>query len=123
LRDKTVAELTALSDREQKELAAYRDALSGRKPGYRHLLAAQKLVGQILEIDPQFGPANNSQRAIRGEVKNYETNLNSADALIKAQRFDDGFAPIVPYLAFADEDPRVAGILHAAYSYHLDRGR
>lgn len=123
LRDRTLAELTALNDRAQKELAAYKDALSGHKSGYRHLVAAQKLAGQILSIDPQFGPANNSQKSILDEVQRYESSLHKADALTKSQRPDEGLAAILPYLAFAPEDPRVAAIVQTAYSYHLDRGR
>src|SRR5208282_950028 len=57
LRDKTMAELTALNDEAQREFAAYKNALSAHKSGYRNLVAAQKLVDQILDIDPQFGPA------------------------------------------------------------------
>jgi len=123
LRDETVAELTALNDKAQSELAAYRDALSAHKPGYHHLVAAQKLAAQILDIDSQFGAANNSQKSIADEVQKYEKSIQNGDALTKSQRPDEGFAAILPYLAFADEDPRVAGIVRTAYSYHLDRGR
>jgi len=123
LRDQAVAELTALNDRAQNELAAYRDALSAHKQGYHHLVAAQKLADQIVHIDSQFGAANNSQKSIMDEIQKYESSLGNAGKLIKEQRPDDGFAAIVPYLAFADEDPRLAAIVRTAYSYHLDRGR
>ena len=123
LRDQTNAELTALNDRALNEFVAYRDALAAHKPGYRHLVAAEKLSAQILDIDSQFGPANSSQRPIVEEVQKYENSLHNADALIKSQRPDDGFAAILPYLAFADEDSRVASVVRSAYSYHLDRGR
>lgn len=123
LQDQVVAELTALNNRSLNNLVAYRDGLSAHKPGYRHLVAAQKLSAQILDIDSQFGPANNAQKSIAEEVQKYENALHSADALIKSQRPDDGFAAIVAYLAFAEEDSRVASIVRNACSYHLDRGR
>jgi len=123
LRDKTMAELTALNDEAQREFAAYKNALSAHKSGYRNLVAAQKLVDQILDIDPQFGPANNSQISITGEVRKYEDSLHNADALTKSQRPDDGLAAILPYLSFAEEDPRIASVVRTAYSYHLDHGR
>ncbi len=123
LRDQTIGELTALSDKARNELAAYKGALSAHQSGYRHLIAAQEMAGHILDIDPQFGPANNAKKSISDEVQKYESSLQKADTLAKSQRPDEGLAAILPYLAFAPEDPRVAGIMQTAYSYHLDRGR
>ncbi len=123
LHDNVYAELAALNDGARNELAAYKDALSSHTPGYRHLLAAQNLTNHILEIDGLFEAGQTSQKVIADEVKTLENNLRNAEAFTKAQRPDDAYATITPYLAFADEDARIATVLHTAYAYHLDRGR
>jgi hypothetical protein len=123
LQNDVSAELTALSSKVQNELAVYKDALSTHKPGYRHLTSAQSLVGHILEIDPLFVAGQTSDKLIGQEVQKLENDLHTADALTKSQRIDDAYTTVAPYLAFAEEDPRVATFIHTAYSYHLDRSR
>jgi len=117
------AELTALSNQAQKEFDAYQDALSGRKSGYAHLTRAQNLVGHVVEVDPQFQGAQALQQLIAEEAQKFEVSLQTADSLAKSQRPDDAYAAVAPYLAFADEDARIAAVIQAAYSYHCDRAR
>jgi hypothetical protein len=123
LQNEVSAELAALNSQAQNELAAYKDALSAHKPGYRHLTSAKSLVGHILEIDPLLEAGQTSDKLIAEEAHKFENSLHTADALTKSQRNDDAYTAVTPYLAFADEDPRVATVIHTAYSYHLDRSR
>jgi hypothetical protein len=120
LQKEVTVELTALNTQAQKNLAAYKDALSTHKPGYRHLTSAQSLVGHILEVDPLCEFGQTSDKQVQTEVQKIENSLRNADTLTKSHRIDDAYTAIVPYLAFAEEDPRVNAVIHAAYSYHLD---
>lgn len=123
LENEVSAELTVLSSQVQNDLAAYNEALSTHKPGYRHLILAQGLVGQILEIDPLLESGQASDKLVSGEVQKFENSLHNADVLTKSQRIDDAYTAVTPYLAFAEEESRVATFIHTTYSYHLDRAR
>jgi hypothetical protein len=123
LQDEVTAELAALNSQAQNELAAYKGALSAHKPGYRHLTTAKILAGHILEIDPLLEAGQASDKLISEEVQKLENSLHTADTLTKSQRIDEAFAAITPYVAFAEEDSRIATVIHNAYSYHLDRAR
>jgi len=123
LQNEVTADLTALNGQVQNELAAYKDAMAAHKPGYRHLTAAQNLADHILEIDPAFPAAQASHSAIAAEVQKFEASVHNADTLVKSKRVDEAYDAIMPYLAFSEEDPRIAAVIQAAYSYHLDRGR
>jgi hypothetical protein len=39
-----------------------------------------------------------------------------------AQRIDEAMAAITAYVSFADEEPRIAAVVNAAYKFHFDRG-
>jgi len=123
LQNEVSGELASLSSQAQSEWNAYKEALSGHKPGYVHLTQAQNLVGHILEIDPQFQAGQALQRLTADEVQKFEASLHTADTLTKSQRFDDAYAAVTPYLAFAEEDTRIATVIRATCSYHLDRAR
>ena len=121
LESETSAEVTALNNQAQNELAAYQDALATHKPGYRHLTTAQSLVGHVLDMDPLLESGQTSDKQISAEAQKFENTLQNTDTLIKAQRIDEAYTAVNPYLAFAEEDTRVSNVIRAAYSYHLDR--
>ena len=121
LQSAVTVEIAALSSQLQSEFATYKDALSNQKPGYLHLTKAQDLETHILDIDPQH--PNGQQKLIADEAQKFETSVHNADILAKSQRYDDAYAALTPYLAFAEEDPRISAVIRSTYSYHLDRAR
>jgi len=122
LRDDVRAELVALTDKARTELQSYQQALAGHTAGLSHLITARKLVEQIVDIDALFDPALKVQTGVNSETRALESSLRSAESLMNGQRIDDAFAAITPYRAFADEEPRIAVVVNAAYKFHFDRG-
>lgn len=122
LRDAVHAELSSVADKSRAELQSYKQAFSGRTAGYSHLANSRLLDEQALGVDPHFEPCLTLQTAIGEETKRVETAMKSAESLMAAQRFDDAAAALTDFRAFAGEDPRIAGVIDAAYKYHFDRG-
>jgi tetratricopeptide (TPR) repeat protein len=115
-------ELVGFTEAGQKEMQAYRQALIDHKSGYSHLLRAGNLAEESVSVDSGYAPAINLQSEVRQETANIETSLNAADSLVASQRFDDALAAISGYIMFAGEEPRLAAIVSAAYTFHLGRG-
>jgi Skp family chaperone for outer membrane proteins len=122
LRDDVRAELGLLTDKARTELQSYQQALAGHTAGLSHLVTARKLVDQIVDIDSLFDSALKVQTNVNSETRVLESSLRSAESLVTAQRIDDALAAIDAYRAFADEEPRIAAVLNAAYKLHFDRG-
>ena len=122
LRDDVRAELGALTDKARVELQSYQQALSGHTAGLSHLVAARKLIDQVVDIDAVFDPGLKVQTSVNTETRALDSSLSSAESLASAQRIDEALAAITAYIAFADEEPRIATIVNAAYKFHFDRG-
>jgi hypothetical protein len=122
LRDDVRTELGALTDKTRTELQAYQQALAAHASGLSHLVTAKKLVEQIVDVDALFDPALKVQTAVNSEARAFESTLRNAESLMNTQRIDDALAGIAPYRAFADEEPRIAVVVNAAYKFHFDRG-
>jgi len=122
LDDEIKTELTKLVSEGQKELQDYRQALKSQTPGYAHLTAANKLADALLEVDPHYPPTVAFQTETSNEIKAVDSKVKSADSLVAAKRFDDGFAAIAPFSSFFEELPPVGAIVKAAYDFHFGRG-
>ena len=122
LDDEVKAEITKLIAEGQKELQDYRQALKARTAGYAHLTAASNLADTLSAIDPHFAPTVAFQTETNNEAKAVDSKVSSAESLLAAKRFDDGFVAIGPLRSFSQELPRVAAIVKAAYDFHLGRG-
>jgi tetratricopeptide (TPR) repeat protein len=122
LRDDVRAELGVLTDKARVELQSYQQALAGHTAGLSHLVTARKLVDQIVDIDAVFDPALKVQTNVNSETRALDSSLRSAESLMTAQRIDDALAAIAAYVAFVDEEPRIAAVVNAAYKLHMDRG-
>jgi hypothetical protein len=117
------AELDKLVASGQKELEAYKQALSAHTSGYAHLTAASDLAKAAAGTDPHYPSALTLHSDTAAQVNALDSVLSSAESKIAAKRFDDAFAAVKDYLAFADEVPRIAAIVDAAYKSHYDRGQ
>lgn len=122
LRDDVRAELGGLTDKARTELQSYEQALAAHTAGLSHLVTARKLVDQIVDIDALFDPALKVQTGVNTETRALDSSLHGAESLMAAQRVDEAFAAITAYVAFADEEPRIATVVNAAYKFHYDRG-
>jgi hypothetical protein len=117
------AELALVADKGRAELQAYKQALSGHTAGYVHLARARQLADHALEVDSHFDQGQALQSAIGTETKQVDTALHSSESMISSQRYDDAATAVAEFRAFAEEEPRIAAILDAAYKYHFDRGK
>jgi tetratricopeptide (TPR) repeat protein len=122
LRDDVRAELGVLTDKTRAELQSYQHALSGHTAGLSHLVNARKSIDQIVDIDALFDPALKVQTSVNTETRALDSSLGSAESLMTAQRIDEAMAAITAYVSFADEEPRIAAVVNAAYKFHFDRG-
>jgi len=114
--------LAAIAEQGRTELDAYRTALASRAPGYAHLQNARKFSDTVSGIDSIFPQGQTLAADVLQETNAFESALQSADSAINAKQFDEGYAFIVPYRAFAGEEARVAALVDAAYGSHLERG-
>jgi hypothetical protein len=80
------------------------------------------LVGQVMEIEPQFEQAQSLQANLDTESRALESSLHNAEALMSSQRFDEALAATAPYRSFSEEEPRIAAIAKATYKFHFDQG-
>jgi hypothetical protein len=123
LRQNVSSELLLLADKSRAELQAYKQALSGHTSGYLHLANARQLNDHALEVDGHFDQGLTLQSAIAAESTRIDASLRSAESLISSQRYDEAVTAVAEFRSFADEEPRIASILNAAYKYHFDRGK
>ena len=122
LRDAVRDELKLLSDTAAAKLSTFQDATKARKPGISLLLSAKALSDHISAIDPRYVPGLSLAAAINTEMHSLDTIVQTANAQIKANQFDDAYSTIGKYRSFADEEPRLKQIVDTTYKYHLDKG-
>jgi hypothetical protein len=118
-----VAKLQALTDKGRTELDAYSSALAAHSPGYVHLVTAQGLAQGVTGIDSRFAPGMKLLNDVMLASNSIEAALKSAGAAINQKQFDDAFQFVLPYRAFAAEEPRVAQIIDATYKSHFERAQ
>jgi hypothetical protein len=115
--------LTAIAANGRGELDAYQAALKSHAAGYVHLRNARKLSDGVSEVDAAF-PAG---QVLAGDVLQaanaFDSALRSAESSVVAKRMDQALETIAPLRAFQDEEPRIAVVVNAAYSYYLQLGK
>jgi len=114
--------LAAITEQGRGELDAYRAALASRTAGYTHLLNARKFSDTLAGIDSFYPQGQALTGDVLQETNTFESALGSADEAISVKQFDQAYSFVLPYRSFAEEDPRVAAIIDAAYGFHLDAG-
>jgi hypothetical protein len=114
------AKLQALTDRGRAELDAYSSALTAHSPGYPHLVTAMGLAQGVAGIDNRFAPGMKLLNDVTQAGNTFEAALKSAGAAIDQKQFDDAFRFVLPYRAFAQEEPRVARVIDATYKSHFE---
>jgi hypothetical protein len=115
-----VASLQALTDKGRAELDAYSSALTAHAPGFAHLVTAMGLAQGITGIDIGFAPGMKLLNDTMMASNSFEAALKSAGAAIDQKQFDDAFKFVLPYRAFAEEEPRVAQVIDATYKSHFE---
>jgi len=115
--------LQALTEKGRAELEAYNAALAAHSPGYAHLQTAKGLSDGIAGVDPAFPPGVKLQADVTQAGNAYETALQSAASAVAAKQMDNAFQFVLPYRAFAEEDPRVSQVIEATYEFHFERGQ
>jgi hypothetical protein len=122
LADELHKSFTGITDKGRAELDSYRAALAGHTAGYAHLLNAKKFSDIVAGIDPYFEPEQALLGDVQKEINDVEAAVQSANGAIDGKQFDQAYAFIVPYRAFADEEPRIGVIVDATYQYHMEQG-
>ncbi len=115
--------LIGLTDNGRRELDSYRNALTAHSAGFPHLPAARKLAEAVADIDPDLVGGRSLLQDVVQDSNAFDQALRSARSAETARQMDDAYTAILPYRNFAEDEPRVAAILDAAYSYHFDRGK
>jgi len=123
LHDGVRAELALVVDKSRAELAAYRQALANHTAGYPHLGNSRQLIDQVLGVDGHYDQALTQQSAVAAETKRIETALQTGEAMVSAQRYDDALYAVNDFRSFADEQPRITAVIDADYKYHFERGK
>ena len=116
------ARLAAIADQGRGELDAYRAALASRVAGYVHLQNAKRFSDTVSGIDAFFPQGQALAGEVLKDVNSFEGALQSADSAMAVKQYDQGYAFIVPYRAFADEEGRVSALVDTTYTYHLEYG-
>jgi hypothetical protein len=114
--------LGAIAQQGRGELEAYRAALASRVAGYVHLQNAQRFSDTVAGIDSFFPQGQALTEDVLKEINAFESALQSANSAMSAKQYDQGYAFIVPYRAFADEEASVAAVVDTTYGYHLELG-
>jgi hypothetical protein len=115
--------LQALTEKGRAELEAYNAALAAHSPGYAHLQTAKALADGIAGVDAAFLPGIKLLADVTQAENAYESALQSAASAAAAKQMDAAFQFVLPYRAFAEEDPRVAQVIDATYEFHFERGQ
>lgn len=122
LDDGVQAALSGIVEKGRNELDAYLTALKGHTAGYAHLGTAKSL----LETANGIEITQNGQTALNEEMKAYDAvqgAMRQAESSATAKRYDLALSNVEPYRSFAGEEPRIAAIIDADYSYHMDAGK
>jgi tetratricopeptide (TPR) repeat protein len=111
--------LQNLMDKAHSEFDAYRTALTSSTPGYAHLKSSGVYAGAVANIDPNFPELAKLQSDITREGGAFESAIHSAQAALEKKSMDEALKAIQPYRQFAGEEPRIAGVLDAAYDAYF----
>jgi len=114
--------LAAIAEQGRGELDEYRAALASRAPGYAHLSNARKFSDTVAGIDPFFPRGQALTEDVLRDSNAFEAAMQSAGSAVTAKQFDQAYEFILPYRAFEREETRVAAVVDAVYSDHLERG-
>src|SRR5579883_2818200 len=123
LDDKIAKEIDALLDSDRARLQAYRKSLADHTAGYQDLSIASQNIAQVIDVNPRYGPALGLQSEIAAEQHKLDSAIDTGEAMVAAQRYEDALNAINPYSAFAPEVPRLDAIRKAVYTYHFNRAR
>jgi len=115
--------LTAITDTGRGELNAYHAALDSHTAGLAHLQNAKKYAEIAGGIDSYFPAFQTLQGDILQDSNKFQSSLRMAESARDVKQFDQALTFVLPYRAFFEEEPRVAAIIDADYSYHFGKGK
>jgi hypothetical protein len=114
--------LAAIVEQGRGEVDEYRAALAARAAGYAHLRNARRFSETVTGIDAFFAPGQALAEDVLREGNALEAAMQSANSALAAKQLDQAYAFVLPYRAFEHEEARVAAVVDAVYSYHLEQG-
>ena len=115
--------LATLTSKGRAELDSYNGALAAHLPGYGHLQTARALAEAITGIDADFQPGSKLLSDVVQARNTIESALGSASSAMAAKQMDDALQFVLPFRGFAEEEPRIAQVIDATYTYHYELGR
>jgi hypothetical protein len=121
--DEVHAQLGLLVTSDRSALDSYRKAVRDHRAGYVRLTDAIQHNTELLEIDASFAPALDLKADLEKESKALLVALAKAQAAVGGKSYDEAFAAVSEYRAFAAELPAIAAIVESAYSSHLGQAK
>jgi archaellum component FlaC len=100
---------------------AFEAAIAEKKPGYRNLTAAQKLLEEVAVADATYLNLDRARGELQKQVDAVEKATASAEAQVAADP-DKAYGAIGKYASLEPEQPRIAKIVDATFKYHRQRG-
>jgi hypothetical protein len=112
-----------LNTKGMDEVAQYREALAKQGSGYSHLVAAEAISQQTLNLDPRAPETAALSQACLQERTNLDHHLVDFANKLSARRPDEAYEAIKPLRSFAQEYPKVQDSLQALYSSYVAQGK
>ena len=123
LNDDVHGELEKMVAQGRMEMDAYNKALAARSPGYVHLANAAEIADAAIRIDSEFSPVVDFYAATTHGSSVLESSVASAESMTNGKHYDEAYAAIARYRAFAGEVTRISAVVDAVYVSHYDRGQ
>jgi len=100
---------------------AFDTALAEKKPGYKNLTTAQKLLEQVAIADAAYINLDRARGELQKQVDALEKATASAETQVAADP-DKAYMAISKYASLETELPRIAAIVDADFRFHRQRG-
>lgn len=117
------SEAKNLNSKGMEEVAQYREALAKQVSGYSHLVAAEAISQQTLNLDPRSPETAALSQACIQERTNLDHHLVDFANKLSAHRPDEAYEAIKPLRSFAQEYSKVQDSLQALYSFYVAQGK
>lgn len=100
---------------------AFDAALTDKKPGYKNLTNAQKLLDEVAAADATYPNLERARGELQKQLDAVEKSTASAESQVGTDP-DKAFAAVSKYASLESELPRIAKIIDADFRFHRQRG-
>ena len=100
---------------------AFEASIAEKKPGYKHLTTAQKLLEEAAAADAAYPNLDRARSELQKQLDAVEKVTASAEAQVATDP-DKAFSAVSKYASLESELPRIAKIIDADFRFHRQRG-